>query len=94
LRRKLSGAVVAAVFLGLCACKQERVAAEKTEWPEKDWATSTPEKVGLDEGALKALDADLQNGKYQLVDSVAVFRCGKEVFAQRYAHDYAQIYEK
>src|SRR5207244_2338777 len=39
-------------------------------------------------------DADLKNGKYPLVDSFEVFRCGKEVFAAKYDHDYAQIYGK
>jgi hypothetical protein len=67
---------------------------ERTEWPTSEWAKSDPQKVGLDEGALAALDADLKNGKYPLVDSFEVFRCGKKVFAAKYDHDYAQIYGK
>jgi len=99
LRGKISvGAVVAAVFVtswAFCgAAAQERAGAavEKTQWPGREWVQSTPEKVGLDEGTLTALDADLKSGKYPLADSFAVFRCGKEVFTRKYAHDYAQIY--
>jgi hypothetical protein len=29
-----------------------------------------------------------------LVDSFQVFRCGTEVFARKYVHDYSQIYVK
>jgi CubicO group peptidase (beta-lactamase class C family) len=77
----------------LCGCKKE-VTAEKTEWPAKDWTVSTPANVGLDESTLNALDTDLKSGKYPLVDGFAVFRCGKEVFTRKYAHDYGKIYEK
>jgi len=63
-------------------------------WPTKGWPKATPESVGLDENVLKSFDADLASGKYMLVDSFAVFRCGKEVFARKYPHDYAQIYGK
>lgn len=61
-------------------------------WPTKGWPTGTPASVGLDEEVLSAFDADLAGGKYSLIDSFRVFRCGTEVFARRYAHDYAQIY--
>ena len=43
---------------------------------------------------LTGLDKDLAAGKYSLVDSLAVYRCGKKVFERRYAHDYAKIYGK
>jgi hypothetical protein len=50
--------------------------------------------VGLDEEALASFDAELASGKYMLVDSFQVFRCGTQVFARKYAHDYGQIYGK
>ncbi len=43
---------------------------------------------------MKNLDADIANGKYALTDSFRVFRCGMEVFAAQYKHDYGQIYAK
>jgi CubicO group peptidase (beta-lactamase class C family) len=37
----------------------------------------------------------MASGKYsQMVDSFAVFRCGKKVFERTYPHDYAKIYAK
>ena len=85
-----------AMAAAVCSSAQERAGAAvgKTEWPGQEWAQSTPEKVALDEGTLASLDADLKSGRYPLVDSFAVFRCGKEVFARKYPHDYAQIYGK
>ena len=64
-------------------------------WPTKDWATASPATVGLDERVLLKLDKDMSSGKYsQMVDSFAVFRCGKKVFERTYPHDYSQIYAK
>jgi CubicO group peptidase (beta-lactamase class C family) len=83
----------AAAVLGFSGCKKE-AGTEKTLWPGREWAVSSPAQVGLNESALSALDADLKSGKYPLVDSFAVFRCGKQVFARKYEHDYAQIYGK
>ena len=64
-------------------------------WPTKGWATASPGNVGLDEQVLLGLDKDMASGKYsQMMDSFAVFRCGKKVFERSYAHDYAKIYGK
>jgi hypothetical protein len=94
MRTKTLAVTILAAAVALCGCTRERSGVEKTEWPTREWAKSDPQKVGLDEGALAALDADLKNGKYSLVDSFEVFRCGKKVFAAKYDHDYAQIYGK
>jgi hypothetical protein len=64
------------------------------DWPTHGWPKGTPVGVGLDEKMLAGLDEDFARGKYQLVDSFQVFRCGREVFARKYAHDYAAIYGK
>jgi CubicO group peptidase (beta-lactamase class C family) len=58
------------------------------------WPSATPASVGLDEQVLNAFDADLAGGKYSLIDSFRVFRCGTEVLARTYAHDYGHIYAK
>jgi len=68
--------------------------AGETLWPTKGWATATPASVGLDAQVLTGLDKDLAAGKFSLVDSLAVYRCGKKVFESKYAHDYAKIYGK
>jgi CubicO group peptidase (beta-lactamase class C family) len=63
-------------------------------WPTHGWDKAKPATVGLDEKVLAAFDGDLRSGKYALVDSFAVFRCGKSIFDQKYPHDYGQIYGK
>ncbi|HTB28771.1 MAG TPA: serine hydrolase [Steroidobacteraceae bacterium] len=65
-----------------------------SEWPTHGWPRGTPGGVGLDEHVLADLDADIGHGKYSLVDSFEVFRCGEEVFSRHYPHDYAAIYAK
>jgi CubicO group peptidase (beta-lactamase class C family) len=69
-------------------------AAAAESFPTGGWPQATPASVGLDAKTLESFDEDLAAGKYGLVDSFQVFRCGKEVFAHAYAHDYAAIYGK
>ena len=63
-------------------------------WPTKGWPKGTPASVGLDETTLASFDKDVATGKYMLVDSFQIFRCGEEVFSRKYPHDYRQIYGK
>ena len=63
-------------------------------WPTVGWPKGTPASVGLDESVLIYFDADLASGKYMMLDSFQVFRCGAEVFSRKYARDYGQIYGK
>lgn len=63
-------------------------------WPTKNWPSGTPASVGLDEQALKKFDLDIAGGKLPMTDSFRVFRCGTEVFARQYKHDYGHIYAK
>jgi CubicO group peptidase (beta-lactamase class C family) len=65
-----------------------------TTWPTHGWPKAAPASVGLDEKILAALDSDIAMGKYSLVDSFAVFRCGTDVFERTYSHDYGTIYAK
>jgi len=88
-------AIVLLVLSALLAAQTvDTKAASKTRWPSHAWAKDTPASVGLDEKVLAALDSDLANGKYSLVDSFAVVRCGTEVFERTYSHDYGTIYAK
>jgi CubicO group peptidase (beta-lactamase class C family)/tetratricopeptide (TPR) repeat protein len=67
----------------------------ETLWPTKGWTIASPTSVGIDEQVLLKLDNDMTSGKYsQMIDSFAVFRCGKKVFGRTYPHDYAKIYAK
>lgn len=64
------------------------------KWPTHGWAKGAPAGVGLDEKVLAAFDADLGKGKYSLVDSFTVIRCGSDAFERTYSHDYGTIYGK
>ncbi|HLY43682.1 MAG TPA: serine hydrolase [Terracidiphilus sp.] len=81
------------LFFGLGSGGEAQSPSAST-WPTNSWLRGTPASVGLDEEVLKGFDADIANGKYTLTDSFRVFRCGTEVFARRYQHDYGQIYAK
>jgi len=63
-------------------------------WPTHGWSKRAPAVAGLSESVLTGLDADLAAGKYGVVDSFQVFRCGAELFTRRYPHDYAALYGK
>jgi CubicO group peptidase (beta-lactamase class C family) len=65
-----------------------------TSWPTHGWQQTTPVKAGLDDRTLVALDADIAAGKYGLIDSMDVFRCGEQVYERKYAHDWSSIYGK
>src|SRR5258708_4437251 len=88
------GSLLLAPLVVLLAGERPSVPGVDTLWPTKGWATATSASVGLDEKVLEGLDKDLAAGKFSLVDSFAVFRCGKKVYQRTYAHDYAKIYGK
>lgn len=90
-------ACLASVVILLCtsfAQNQEASKAQATQWPTRGWAKAQPEAVGLDGSALVSFDGDLSRGKYLLVDSFALYRCGRVAFERSYSHDYGQIYRK
>src|SRR5258706_13613903 len=90
----LAGSVFAASTTQMRAQNSDRTAPSPTAWPTHGWAKGAPASVGLDEKVLKGLDTDLTRGKYALVDSFGVFRCGIEVFDRKYSHDYGTLYGK
>ncbi len=91
----LAGTIVLASTAPLFGGETVTPPADETLWPTKGWATASPGSVGLDEQVLLRLDKDMTSGKYsQMMDSFAVFRCGKKVFERTYPHDYANIYGK
>jgi CubicO group peptidase (beta-lactamase class C family) len=67
-------------------------ATAQTPAGSKDWPKATPSTFGLNADKLAAFDADLASGKYGLVDSMLVLRCGNSLHDKSYPHDYGQIY--
>jgi len=90
----LAGSVFAVSMAEIRAQNSIRTAPSTIAWPTKGWAKGAPASVGVDEKVLVSLDSDLASGKYPLVDSFAVFRCGVDVFERTYPHDYETIYAK
>ena len=91
----LLGCIFPSAFLFLGSGTGATPPADETRWPTKSWPSASPAGVGLDERILLRLDKDMASGKYsQMLDSFAVFRCGKKVFERTYPHDYAKIYSK
>ena len=89
------GCMLLAPLVVLLAGEPLTAPGAETLWPTKGWASATPASVGLDEQVLLRLDKDMATGKYsQMMDSFAVFRCGKKAFERTYPHDYTKIYGK
>lgn len=86
--------VLLAQIMPLLAQRVDNTGSGRTKWPTQGWAKDKPASLGLDEKLLAAFDADLANGKYSIVDSFVVIRCGREVYERKYPHDYGQIYGK
>ena len=90
---RLLGPLLAAALLlwqgGLSQTPRELV-----PWPASDWAQETAAKTGVDQNILADFANDIGKGKYDLIDSFDVFRCGKQIFHRAYVHDYATIYSK
>jgi len=59
---------------------------------KSDWPTTTPKEMGINQGQLDDLSNDIAAGKYGLVDSLLVARCGKAVYEKTYQRDYGKIY--
>ncbi|MCU1303919.1 MAG: beta-lactamase [Candidatus Sulfotelmatobacter sp.] len=90
----LGSSVFAGSIVPVRAQNSRPTASSTASWPAHEWTKGTPASVGIDKKILAGLDADLSTGKYPLVDSFAVFRCGIEVFDHAYHHDYGTIYAK
>lgn len=93
--QRYTRAALLVALAGLATTPSARSAQAAPDiWPAREWQQGTAASVGLDGDALESLDHDLATGTYGLVDSFEVFRCGREVFKRRYAHDYGKIYAK
>ena len=89
LARKSAAAAALVLFIQSCI-GIGAIAQEQT--PTKDWPKAAPKEFSIDPEKLAAFDADLASGKYGLVDSTLVLRCGTAVYDKSYRHDYGQIY--
>jgi CubicO group peptidase (beta-lactamase class C family) len=84
---RLTGAFLLVLLVQFLACAAARGQANGNDLPK-----TTPKEMGIHEDQLDAFSADIAGGKYGLVDSMTVARCGKVVYDKTYQHDYGQIY--
>lgn len=62
-------------------------------WPGEAWPTSTPEAEGVDAAALDSLIADIDAGRYGLIDHFLLIRNGRVIADRRWDHGarYAEL---
>ncbi|MEZ5285764.1 MAG: serine hydrolase, partial [Vicinamibacterales bacterium] len=69
-----------------------RTAPLEDVWPDREWATATPEDAGLDGPTLTALDAEFASGSRGQVTGMLVVRRGRIVFERTYPHDFDALF--
>jgi CubicO group peptidase (beta-lactamase class C family) len=82
------------IATGLClfaVATSEMTLAATQSWPADSWEISTPAKEGLDEAAIRQLDAEIRAGKHGYVDSMLIIRHGRIVFEALYPRDYKAL---
>jgi CubicO group peptidase (beta-lactamase class C family) len=80
-----------ALFLLLGSGSWFILGAQQVVWPDAAWPTSTPEAEGLNAAAIDSLVADIEAGRYGLLDHFLLIRHGKVVADHHYTHDYDSI---
>jgi CubicO group peptidase (beta-lactamase class C family) len=88
--------VIVLVSAGLFGCGAPEVATVEESvaevgWPGAEWPVSTLEAEGIDPAAIEALVADIEAGRYGLVDRFLLIRHGKVVADHRFEQDYKSI---
>lgn len=66
-------------------------AAASTSWPGETWQISTPVAEGFDPAPIDAFIADIEVGKYDLVDHLLIIRHGRVVVDQSFSQDYGAV---
>ena len=86
--RKWLALAITLILLAYASCTAGQDASARA----RQWPVAAPHAIGLEPTKLAMLDADLASGKYGLVDSMLVIRCGKQAFEHAYVRDYDKIY--
>ncbi|MXX67592.1 MAG: serine hydrolase [Gemmatimonadales bacterium] len=88
---KLLGRVVPlAMYTVLAACAPQ---SEGHGWPGETWPVSTAEAEGVDPAAIDSLIADIDAGRYGLIDQFLLIRNGRVIADRRWDHGvrYAEL---
>ncbi|MEM7453473.1 MAG: serine hydrolase [Planctomycetota bacterium] len=60
-------------------------------WPDESWPVSTAEEQGIEQAAIDQLVADIESGKYGLLDHFLLIRNGYIVADHHFEYDYEEI---
>ena len=85
----LALAVALALAATASACQSPDAPARQqpaAPWPGAEWPVSTPEAEGVDPAALDSLLADIDAGRYGLIDHFLLIRHGRVVADRRWDH--------
>jgi CubicO group peptidase (beta-lactamase class C family) len=83
-------AVSATVFVvgcGPAAVEADAPAQAATVWPGEEWAVSTPEAEGIDPAVIESLIADIDAGRYGVIDHFLLIRNGRVVADRHWDND-------
>jgi len=89
----LATVTIALAIAGLMGCRVPREATDAmlVTWPGVDWPVSTPEAEGIDRTAIDSLVADIEAGRYGLVDHFLLIRHGRVVADHHFERDYESM---
>ena len=94
-RAWLAAAALVTAGLVACAPDAQSTAAGTGEpvWPGEEWPVSTPEAEGLDPAAIDSLVADIDAGRFGLIDHLLLIRHGRVIADRHWDHgeEYARI---
>jgi len=89
--RRIHFLILSLVFLvsaGLYGCGTSEASYQE---PGQAWPDSTPEAEGINPAAIEALVADIEAGRYGLIDHFLLIRHGRIVADHRFEQDYESI---
>lgn len=89
-RTSLPAACAVAACLGFVSCSpgdpSPPTASTQSLWPADAWPVSTPAAEGIDPAAINALVADIDGGRYGLIDHFLLIRNGRVVADHYWDH--------
>ncbi|MCY4398828.1 MAG: serine hydrolase [Gemmatimonadetes bacterium] len=94
-RRHTGPVLTALVLIAACAPGDPHGsgASDEPGWPGEEWPVSTPEAEGVDPAAIDALVADIDAGRYGLIDHLLLIRHGRVIADHHWDHGeaYAEL---
>jgi CubicO group peptidase (beta-lactamase class C family) len=87
--KTLTSTILAACLLS--ACGPGQATQDQGVWPREEWPVSTPAEQGIDPAVIDAMVADMEAGRYGLIDHFTLIRNGYLVADHHFDQDYESI---